>query len=85
MASEIRFIIIPPEKRAKLGSKHGVSEDEVNDACTTGLQDSRWAIHPTYGRRLLVKGRTEHGRLLYIYLYPTPLPWQWRLGTAFAP
>jgi hypothetical protein len=66
----------------KIQSKHGITPDEVREACHRPRQ-ARWHDHPEHGRRLLVLGRTAGGRKLKIILQPVdPDDGHWRLRTA---
>lgn len=67
----IAEIIFPLEVALKLGSKHGVSAWEVEEACLFGAhREARWHEHPTFGRRLLVRGETYAGRRILAILSP---------------
>lgn len=68
---------------AKIGSKHGVSLDEVREAVLSrSVLTSTW-LDDHRGRRLLVVATTRSGRLLRVVLYPVDLDeGVWRLGTA---
>jgi hypothetical protein len=64
--------------------KHGVSTWEVEEACTFGAhREARWHVHPVYGRRLLVRGRTYRGDEILAYLVPIDeLDGTWECRTA---
>jgi uncharacterized DUF497 family protein len=80
----IRQLRWDQETIAKLGSKHGVSVTEVEDACYwDNGATARWDVDPVRGRRLLVKGRTESGRQLRIILRPTDAPGQFDVLSAY--
>ena len=67
----------------KLGSKYGLTKDDVNEACTPPrIVRTTWDYHPERGRRLLVRGRTASGHVLKVVLYPTDDHGVFRLGTA---
>jgi hypothetical protein len=71
----------------KITSKHGVTPDEVREACQTPGRYLRasWHDDPRHGRRLLVIGRTNAGRVLKIVLQPVDVAdGTWRLRTALA-
>ncbi|MGA2805931.1 MAG: hypothetical protein ABSF89_16340 [Acidimicrobiales bacterium] len=72
--------------RAKINTKHNVSEQDVREAfVATRLLSSGWSYSETTGSlRLLVVGRTYSGRTLKGTLYPVPGgDGIWWLGTAF--
>lgn len=80
---EIVSVEISDDVRAKLGSKHGLEEDDVWNALETRSK-AGFSDHPDYGRRLLVRGSALNGDTLRIVLYPIAgSPGAWRLGTAF--
>jgi len=69
----------------KIQSKHGVTPDEVREACPVGIVPGFWHVHPEYGRRFLIRAKTSRGRWLKIILYPADVAeGTWRLGTALA-
>jgi uncharacterized DUF497 family protein len=72
-----------PDVIAKLGSKHGVSVNDVEDVCSDNGAGARWDNDPARGRRLLVDGRTESGRRLRVVLRPTEVPGWFDVVTAF--
>ena len=82
MAVRIYVIEISDHVRAKINGRHGLTEDDVIDACeryeqAVFDQDDR-------GRRLLLRGRTRSGRTVRIVLYPVDeAAGTWRLVTAF--
>jgi len=80
----IGFVEISLAMAQKIQSKHGVTPDEVLDACASATT-AVWHDHPEHGRRLLVEGRTREGRLLKVILQPVdPQDGTWRLRTALA-
>lgn len=77
----IGYVEISPAMASKIQSKHGVTPHEVRDACAGHLM-TRWHVHEEYGRRLLVVGRTDGGRLLKVILQPVDeSDGTWRLRT----
>lgn len=81
----IGSIEVSVEMAAKLGTKHGVTVDEVREACDDHDVQTRWHFDARYGWRLLVRGRTVRGRRLKVILQPVdPAGGTWRLRTAFA-
>lgn len=67
----IARIIFPPDIEIKLGTKHGLSAWEVEEACLFGgHRDARWHDHSRYGRRLLVRGETYAGSSILAVLGP---------------
>jgi uncharacterized DUF497 family protein len=68
---------------AKLGSKHGVSRNDVEEACWDHQVKARWDLDPERGRRLLIDGRTESGRRLRVILRPTERHGEFWVVTAF--
>jgi hypothetical protein len=68
---------------AKLGSKHGVSLNDVEDVCLDHQVRARWDLDPERGRRLLIDGRTESGRRLRVILRPTDRPGEFWVVSAF--
>jgi hypothetical protein len=82
----IGYVEISPAMEQKLMKKHGVTAEEVRDACQAPnrYRDARWHRHPVYGGRLLVRGSTREGRKLKIVLQPIDLvDGTWRLRTAY--
>lgn len=68
---------------AKINSKHGITVEDVEDACYGGVLGGSWHDDPRRGTRLLIRGVTESGRILRIVLYPIDVQRGWyRLGTA---
>jgi hypothetical protein len=66
--------------RAKIGSKHGVTTDQVLAACSNVI---RLAWHTDErGRRLYLEGRTDEDQVLFVVLYPTAQPGFWNVATA---
>jgi hypothetical protein len=79
----IGWVEISPAMAEKLQSKHGVTPDDVRDACSLPIRP-RWNNHPKHGYRLLLTGRTRHGTLLKVILQPVDVrDGTWRLRTAF--
>jgi hypothetical protein len=72
-----------PDVVAKVGSKHGVSLNDVEDACWDHQIKATWDLDPERGRRLFVDGRTESGRRLRVILRPTDTPGEFSVVTAF--
>lgn len=81
MGYDIRSVYISPAVNAKINSKHGVTQDEVLDACVRVVTAS-W-IADERGRRLYIDGKTARGRRLLVVLYPTNDPSLWNPGTAY--
>lgn len=81
----IALITFPPGMAAKLASKHGVSEDEVRDTFELPGRPQRgsWNEHPEHGRRLVVEGKSPHGRRIVAMLAPTADVDVWRIRTAW--
>jgi hypothetical protein len=77
---DIRVVNITPDVVAKLGSKHGVSADQVIAACTNVISATWNTDHR--GRRLYLRGYTEHRRELLVVLYPTAREGFWNVATA---
>jgi hypothetical protein len=77
---DLREISISEAVQAKIGSKHGVTTDQVLAACSNVI---RVAWHTDErGRRLYLEGRTEEGQVLFVVLYPTAHPSIWNVATA---
>jgi hypothetical protein len=77
---DLREINITDAVRAKIGSKHGVTSDQVLAACSNVI---RVAWHTDErGRLLYLEGRTEHDQVLFVVLYPTAHPGRWNVATA---
>ena len=82
MQPVIHEIEVSDHVRAKINSKHGVTEDDVLDACDN-IVKAGWIEDPQRGPRLLIEGRTPSGRTIRLILYPVdPEKGTWRLGTA---
>ena len=78
----IGWISISPAVAEKIQTKHGITPDEVREACS-GHTVAKWEVHPEHGRRLLVIGTTGGGRTLKVVLQPIdPRDGTWRLRTA---
>jgi hypothetical protein len=77
---DLREINITPAVRAKIGSKHGVTTDQVLAACTNLIRTA-WRTDDR-GRRLYLEGYTEENRILFVVLYPTARPGLWNVATA---
>lgn len=80
----LRFIEleVDDERIAHIGSKHGVTIDEVVDALED-VMGSIWDDDPDRGRRLYVWGRAEH-RTVFVCLRPLNVQaGAWRLITAY--
>lgn len=74
---------ISPAMAEKLQSKHGLTPDDVRDACSAPIRPG-WQDHPQHGRRLLLTGFTRQGTLLKVILQAVdPRDGTWRLRTAF--
>ncbi|WP_203804019.1 hypothetical protein [Mycobacterium heckeshornense] len=85
MAVPIYEVEITARINAKINSKHGITADEVLEVCYSTHHVARWHNDPKHGWRLLVKGRTERGRMLRIILHPVDVELgRWRLKTAIA-
>jgi hypothetical protein len=80
----IAEVRISPTVRAKLATKHQVTEQDVSEALVlTPLERAGWEHHRERGWRLLVTGKTADGRRLNAVLYPADEPdGTWWLGTA---
>lgn len=66
--AEIRF---EPAVVAKIGSKHGVTTNQVREALTLGAaRQVDWHFDPRRGRRLIVSGVAADGRRIIAYLRP---------------
>lgn len=81
MGLDVRRVYVSPKVRAKLGSKHGVTEDEALDACYD-RRGARWIYDDERGWRLAIEGWNEHRRLIQVILYPTDEEGLWNLGSA---
>jgi hypothetical protein len=58
----IAQVIFTPAVESKLATKHGISAEEVKQAVLfSAFRDARWHDHPTFGRRLFVRGTTDEG------------------------
>ncbi|HEY9371007.1 hypothetical protein [Streptomyces sp.] len=71
----------------KIVAKHGVSPEEVRDACQSPnrYRQAVWDDHPEHGLRLYVLGETRTGRPIKVILQPVDeLDGTWRLRTALA-
>ncbi len=80
-------VVVPPAVAEKIGSKHGLSEQDVRDAVQwpARVLQASWLEPPDdpRGPRLVVKGLTGTGRLIKVVLYPVDqTDGIWRLGTA---
>lgn len=81
----IGYIDISRAMTEKIASKHGVTEDEVREACQAPSRYRRavWHTHPSYGLRLIVTGETLGGRPLLVVLQPVDITdGTYRLRTA---
>jgi hypothetical protein len=78
---QIISVYMSPHVIAKINSKHGITADDVLDACQNPTR-AGWHEDPERGRRLLVEGRNNHGRRVFAVLYPTAVLGIWNLGTA---
>jgi hypothetical protein len=82
----IAQILISPRVLEKIGSKHGVSEQDVRQAfILTHRVEARWDLSEEHECwRVLAVGVTYSGGLLKAALYPVDEHRGcWRLGTAF--
>lgn len=78
----IGYIEISAAMAEKLQSKHGITPDEVREACHRYIQ-AGWHHHEVHGERLLVIGETRAGRKLKVILQPVDVTdGTWRLRTA---
>jgi hypothetical protein len=77
---DLREINITPAVRAKIGSKHGVTTDQVLAACTNVIRTA-WRSDER-GRRLYLEGYTEEKQILFVVLYPAAHPGRWNVATA---
>lgn len=80
MGVDLREISITPAVRAKIGSKHGVTADQVLAACTNVIRTA-WHTDER-GRRLYLEGYTQENQNLFVVLYPTDQPGRWNVATA---
>ena len=83
----IGHVIVPPGVAEKIGSKHGLSEQDVRDAVQWPAQvvEAVWLEPPDdlRGPRVVAKGLTSTGRVIKVVLYPVDeSDGTWRLGTA---
>lgn len=58
---------IDPAVLTKLASKHGITADEIAEACTMPFK-ARWDFNREHGRRLIIRGATARGRRLTVML-----------------
>jgi hypothetical protein len=82
----IAYIEISARMVEKLGSDHGVTEDEVRDTFQLPGKPQRgvWYDDPEHGRRLYVRGRTPEGRRIVAILRQVDRHNDhWRLRTAW--
>lgn len=67
---------------AKVNSKHQLTVDDV-ECAVANYDRMAWDHHAQYGTRLLVRGKTEFGRVVRVVLYPTDAIGVFNVGTAF--
>jgi len=83
MRLDIRDIVCTAEVYAKISGKHHLSLDDVWFACLHP-RAAAWDDDAERGRRLLVRGVTQGGRVIRVILYPVEdIPRTWALATAF--
>lgn len=81
----IGYVEISAAMAVKIQTKHGITPEEVREACAAPVR-AGWHDHRTYGRRLLLTGVTGSGRILKVILQPVDVnDGTWRLRTAIAP
>lgn len=71
----------------KIQSKHGITPQEVRDACQapSRYRKAAWHQHEKHGLRVIVFGDARPGRTIKVILYPVDIAdGTWRLGTALA-
>lgn len=81
----IGCVQISSKMAAKLIEKHGLTTEDVLDACQAPNRYRRaaWHVHALYGRRLIVFGERRDGALLKVILQPVDQEdGTWRLRTA---
>jgi hypothetical protein len=81
----IGYVEISDKMTAKLIEKHGLTAEDVRDACQAPNRYRRaaWHVHALYGRRLIVFGERRDGVLLKVILQPVDRKdGTWRLRTA---
>ena len=69
---------------AKINSIHHLTIDDV-EWVVEHYEKMAWDDDPEHGLRLLVRGRTEFGRLVRVVLFPTDSIGVFNVGTAFCP
>ena len=63
-------IVFDPEIAAKLMQRKGITPEQVRQAVSLGEHDEeRWDDSPEYGRRLILTGTSDGGRLR-VFLKP---------------
>lgn len=83
MRQAIAHIFISPWVLAKINGKHGVTRQDVEDACRDYAK-ATWIFDEDRGWRLLVLGATSTGGKLRVILYPVDTATgTFNLGTAF--
>lgn len=83
MAISIEVVEVSTSIEQKINGKHGVTADEVLEACGSVLK-AGWELDHAGKNRLLVLGRTQSGRRLAVVLYPIDgAEAEWRLATAY--
>lgn len=82
--TRIASVEISDSVRSNVGSKHGLSIDDVIAVATSRTTLREWDDSPTHGRRLLITGYTPSGRHIRVVLFPTDTDGAFQLGTAFA-
>ena len=81
MGLDIHSVYISDAMTAKIGSKHGLTQDEILDACWHRIREG-WVYDDRRGWRLFLEGYNEHHRVVQVVLYPTAQDGHWNLGTA---
>ena len=70
VAEWVGEIVFDPAVAAKLLQRKGITLDQVRQAASLGGHDEeRWDDSPEYGRRLIVSGDSDGGRLR-VFLRP---------------
>ncbi len=85
MALESRDVLVTRELAAKLGSKHGVMDDEIVEVLDCHDLAARWNVNEHGVEYLMCRGVTDSGRRLAVVLYPLGAVEgaRWRLATAY--
>jgi hypothetical protein len=82
----IRQVFYSETVLEKLWSKHKLEQWEVDDALDDPDAEPRWEHDPRHGRRVVVLGKTQEGREVFVALVAIDLPQGlWSCITAFEP